>query len=706
MARTVSLLALLLALVTTSAQVDAQSGYDLFQKALATERADGNLRAAIQLYERVVTEFPRDRAVVAQALVRMAECHEKLGDGNARRVYERVARDYADQSESVAIARSRLAALGAGVPAVTGAGAPQSRQLWTYAGPVWSASPDGRYLAFGQLNNLFVRDLRTNSNRQLTHSGAGYTATTAAQYPIDARFSSDGRQLAYGWQRGDGSQLRVISLPGGTERVITNNPEHEWLGPAGWSADGRRVLARVNTRGNSGQIAWVTLGTGDVLTLTTVPWTALGRVALSPDGRHIAYDQRSDAQPAARTIFVMAADGSSRVAVTDGSARVEVVGWLPKAEGLVFLSYRSGAPELWVQPFANGSAAGAAIVARRNVGAMQPIGITTGGTLYFSESAATGDAYIASVDWTTGRVGNARRINTNLTVDYGAAWSPDGSQIAYVGHRGADVHRRFIAVYRPDDGSTREVVPVGDLVIQGTGGNSWSPDGATYLLNGSSATHRFGTYAVDLRTGAVRTLATFASGYAQMPQWVNGGRELLYIFREQLKPQARLVLRDLQSGQERDIRHGFDSEPAAGFLLSPDERTLAFVAGGGTVPPTTLRLMPYAGGPAKTLVEVPGQNLFAIAWTPDSRHIVYSRTNPARNTAGGPRATNEAPERTLWVIAADGGESRQLHFPEGAPGIDIHPDGRQIAYTRTGTVNEVWAIDGLATALPASDKKP
>src|SRR5436190_6856659 len=89
-------------------RLSAQSGYDLFQKALAAERADGNLKNAIALYQQVVKDFASDRSLAANALIRMAECYEKVGDDESKRIYERLLRDYADQKEAVAIARARL----------------------------------------------------------------------------------------------------------------------------------------------------------------------------------------------------------------------------------------------------------------------------------------------------------------------------------------------------------------------------------------------------------------------------------------------------------------------------------------------------------------------------------------------------------------------------------------------------------------------
>ena len=95
------------------AAVQATSATDLFHEALHVEEVKGDLHTAIALYAQIPDRFPDDRSIAAQALVRMAQCYEKLGETEARDAYERVLRDYGDQSESVSVARVGLAAGGA-----------------------------------------------------------------------------------------------------------------------------------------------------------------------------------------------------------------------------------------------------------------------------------------------------------------------------------------------------------------------------------------------------------------------------------------------------------------------------------------------------------------------------------------------------------------------------------------------------------------
>jgi hypothetical protein len=64
------------------------------RQAMEVETVKGDLRAAIELYRPLAESG--DRSVAARALVRMAESYGKLGDGQARLLYERIVRDYAE----------------------------------------------------------------------------------------------------------------------------------------------------------------------------------------------------------------------------------------------------------------------------------------------------------------------------------------------------------------------------------------------------------------------------------------------------------------------------------------------------------------------------------------------------------------------------------------------------------------------------------
>ena len=70
------------------------------QAAIKIETIDGDLKAAIEQYKRIAALPGASRATVATALLRMGQCYEKLGNAEARTAYERVVREFGDQSRS------------------------------------------------------------------------------------------------------------------------------------------------------------------------------------------------------------------------------------------------------------------------------------------------------------------------------------------------------------------------------------------------------------------------------------------------------------------------------------------------------------------------------------------------------------------------------------------------------------------------------
>src|SRR5687768_13446845 len=89
----------------SNAQQHAVEAEKLLARAQHKATVEGDLKGAIEEYKRVVAVAGSNRALAAQALLRMAECHQKLGDTAARSIYERVARDYGDQTDAASVAR-------------------------------------------------------------------------------------------------------------------------------------------------------------------------------------------------------------------------------------------------------------------------------------------------------------------------------------------------------------------------------------------------------------------------------------------------------------------------------------------------------------------------------------------------------------------------------------------------------------------------
>jgi hypothetical protein len=85
---------------------------DMYQQALLLERVDGNLDAAIKLFDQVSADSRDDRSLAGKALLGAARCYEKLRRPGTVARYEAIVHQYADQPELAHTADLRAKELG------------------------------------------------------------------------------------------------------------------------------------------------------------------------------------------------------------------------------------------------------------------------------------------------------------------------------------------------------------------------------------------------------------------------------------------------------------------------------------------------------------------------------------------------------------------------------------------------------------------
>ncbi len=103
----------LLLLLTAGITCGQQASGQLFEKALYSEEVEGDLAAAIELYQQILEENPDNRQLAARAMLHKGLCYEKLGSEQARQAYYDVLSKYSEQAEETAIARERISSLDA-----------------------------------------------------------------------------------------------------------------------------------------------------------------------------------------------------------------------------------------------------------------------------------------------------------------------------------------------------------------------------------------------------------------------------------------------------------------------------------------------------------------------------------------------------------------------------------------------------------------
>jgi imidazolonepropionase-like amidohydrolase/Tol biopolymer transport system component len=186
-------------------------------------------------------------------------------------------------------------------------------------------SPDGQRLVFDLLGDLYTLPIAGGEATPLTHSVA---------WEMQARWSPDGRRIAYISDAGGGDNVWVMNADGSDARAVTKEDFRLLYTPT-WSPDGQYIAARKHFTGSrslgSGEI-WLyhASGAGKGVQLNEKPnWQKdLGEPAFSPDGRYVYYSQ--DVTPGSQFEYNKDSNGQifaiQRLDLHDGSTEPFVTG--------------------------------------------------------------------------------------------------------------------------------------------------------------------------------------------------------------------------------------------------------------------------------------------------------------------------------------------------------------------------------------------
>ena len=149
-------------------------------------------------------------------------------------------------------------------------------------------SPDGQRLVFDLLGDLYTLPIAGGEAAPLTHSIA---------WEMQARWSPDGKRIAFISDAGGGDNVWTMNADGTDAKAVTKEDYRLLYGPT-WSPDGQYIAARKHFSGTraagSGEI-WLfhASGAGKGVQLNEKPnWQKdLGEPAFSPDGRYVYFSQ-------------------------------------------------------------------------------------------------------------------------------------------------------------------------------------------------------------------------------------------------------------------------------------------------------------------------------------------------------------------------------------------------------------------------------
>jgi Tol biopolymer transport system component len=704
-----SAVSLILAVSLTLARQAGEPPAVLLERAIQLESVDGDLGAAIDLYKRIAADSGSSRAVVARALLHLGGCYEKLGLDEARKAYERLMRDYADQSEQAKEAQIRLAALGK--PAGEGKESNLSTRLvWAGADGVFdnAPSPDGKYIAYVDFEsgNLAIRDLKANTSRLLTNEG---TWEEPIQTAYSSRWSPDGKQIAYHWYKGSEAQLRIMAMDNRQSRILfRDNSEGAWLETKDWSPDGENILVWIGANGRSNQLVLIPVKGGSPRMIKTFELETIsaGGGLFSPDGRYIVYS-RTPGKVAALDIFVMDVNGGVETPLVQHPADDSLFGWSPDGNWILFLSDRAGTFDFWAIRVANGKPQGDPIRVKRSVGRVAPLGFAKDGSFYYADVKVARDIYAAKIDFQTGKVLEPpkKAITWFEGSNMNPSYSPDGKWLAYVSRRGGMVFPTNLAnalcIHSLESGTERvfmdEFVKLG---IRSVAGPRWAPDSLSLVVAGLQVvgSGRGVLYQLSLDTGKVSPVVEMPPGVqTRNHEFSAEGQRLLYVRDDRNRKLLQILVRDLRTGEEHELyRASLGNEEPGGIALSPDGERLAMLS----INRRVLSVMPSEGGKPRVIHRFDRSRNTNPEWTRNGRYVLIG--------------SGDIGKGILYRIAVEDGQIQEINLltsPESSARraiwdrISLHPDGRQIAFTtqfNTDSDADVWVMQNF---LPLTQRR-
>ena len=668
-AKFILIIALMFLVGSVSAQGNKASGS--LTSAIYEEEVTGNLNKAVELYLDILKKYPDDRPVAAKTLYHLGLVNEKMGKQKASEYFTRLVNSYPDQTDMVALAKTKLAEIGD--PGVSNniRGLVTRRVLTDASGIRGVLTADGKYIRRldWETGDVIQVDVGGGQTSRITNKGL---RTERLYYVEGYAFSRDGKQIAFDRYTTEGKpQLLIRNLDGSTIRTLYD--ESSTI-PFDWSPDAGSILA---LRGiiTDNMMELVLISTKDstvrVLKKTESGPYVLTTASFSPDGRSIAFSLVNDGNPPQSEMYIMTADGRNEVVVARHPAEDELLAWTPDGKSLLFLSDRSGTWDIWSIRIIEGKQQGDPQLLKKDFGkGSKFLGFTPDGSLYYKTLTPLGNLYFGEVDLETGKVlvppaqiatrfnGPPSRIN----------WSPDGRSLLYVsGGFEIDHGNNNLTIRSNETGeehflSTR-LLKIWDIY--------WAPDSRSILASGMTVKEN-ALFRIDTETGEITKLAD--GRWA--PRLSTDGKTLVYI------GNGGITKRNLDTGEESvgvkagtKVLNNYDD-------LSPDCQMATFQEN-GTIYTVSLN----GGEPKKLLSDL--TNYYVLRWTRDGRYIIAQALD---NISGLYAATSE-----ILRIPVQGGTPLKLDL--AIPRMEdftLHPDNRHFAYSvNDGTREELWVMENF-----------
>ena len=586
-------------------------------------------------------------------------------------------------------AESNLAESGEKLGLTQLAHAPAVRRVWTGAEVGGDARPsaDGRVFSATDWStgNLVLREIPAGKKTSVTNDASWETPTAFAETSI---ISPDGKSVAYGWYREKPNtwELRIAGLSGpdsGKIRTAYSAPNTKFVHAHAWTPDGSEVIVGLTPGDGSNQIAAVRVSDGALRILRTVDWRYPNNLAVSPDGRWIAYDFPTHGRD--RDVHIIGVDGTGDRVVAGYKGEDVVMGWTGNDGRLLIGSERSGTPSAWSLRLVNGTPVGEPVLVRANMWRTHPVAATRTGTIFYVVSTGDRGVYTVPIDPGTGAIRSKATAVTEENEEKGSstsAWSANGDHIAYVVQRGGPMQSygpMDVVVRSIKRGNVRRLSPRLMRIYK----IQWLPDGRAMLLLGIDEKERNGLFRMDLGNASlVPLLRAEGEGYPRNLTLSPDGKRIFFVTQDS----SDRLLNELDGrGIVSVVRRFKNAGFISGLAFNPDGRTLAVGFRGPKPGAGRLILVPLEGGAEREIYRPSASEDLSwngISWSRDGRYLILAVTAAQKD---------ETEIRTLSL--ADGKVSSTGFRQAGLQSWKLSPDGRTLLMSIHNWSAEMWAMD-------------
>jgi len=683
-----------------------QSAEQFYQSGLYQEEIEGDLEAAIKIYETITSNYADNRPVAAKTYLHMGLCYEKLGMNEAQKAYHKVVQNYPEQTAEVTLARKNLNRL---LAATEVPHKPSFRKIIIPTELSWcvNLSPDGKKLALESDKKLWIMPLEGNLGPGISGTPVQVNTENIKVEGYGLSWSANGRWIAFNEYPRTRDSLTnqgifIVSSGGGKPRKVFENFRDARVVNyrISLSPDGKRI-AFSTVKDNKQHIYTMDTEDGDPELLVEME---AREPVFSPDGKMIAFveDELAGRGEGDKGLWIVSAEGGIPQEIANAGKATSPV-WSPDGSLIAFLDATRD-NHVFIVPIDH---TGRIIQKPTKIDVPEDtegFTILAGWTPDNKIGGILNTKQEMSLYTLPAKGGQAAMILYNALA-LQPRWSKDGNQIFYVTAPHGEENwflRTGLAAVSAIGGEGKAIpvisnkLPVNQRGAQS--GNRISPDGK-WIISAAWTHEDISKEYMSFRS-KVWKIATDGSEAIQItshnqefymdesPCWSPDGKRVAF-FRHQLNKgrsysNASIYVVD-SSGGEPELLVSQSGKWINSLIWSPDGKMLAWLSQEQEDPTTKAKLLnlyDFSNGVSRIAGEISSQHVnIETAWSPDSKRIAF----------------NDKEGKVIKIMNLEDGRIEDIET--GLVDVTIYhldwsPDGERFVFGGTkGGDKEFWLLE-------------